>query len=226
MVRWYFILDYRYRIVHISLATVILWTLVLQGVPWANTGTVIAALIFLDPAILGFVFIGALVLFEKSNRSLEALTATPMEVREYLLVHAVTLTTIALFASAVLVVLNQGLFVHYLYFYAGVILTSVFFILIGFIAVARFSSINEYFIAATVYGTILNIPLIYHFGLSDHWLFFLFPTQASLILLTGIFEPLPLWKAAYAFVMLSLAIAVCYYLAKRMFATHIIAGGR
>jgi len=70
MVRWYFILDYRYRIVHISLATVILWTLVLQGAPWANTGTVIAALIFLDPAILGFVFIGALVLFEKSNRSL------------------------------------------------------------------------------------------------------------------------------------------------------------
>jgi len=149
-----------------------------------------------------------------------------MEVREYLLVHAVTLTAIALFASAVLVVLNQGLFVHYLYFFAGVILTSVFFILIGFIAVARFSSINEYFIAAAVYGTVLNIPLIYHFGLSDHWLFFLFPTQASLILLTGIFEPLPLWKAAYAFVMLSFAIAVCYYLAKRQFATHIIAGGR
>jgi fluoroquinolone transport system permease protein len=105
-----------------------------------------------------------------------------------------------------------------------VILTSVFFILLGFIAVARFSSINEYFIAATVYGTVLNVPLIYHFGLFDHWVFFLFPTQASLILLTGIFEPLPLWTAIYAVAMLLAAIAVCYSIAKRTFATHIIAG--
>jgi len=99
-----------------------------------------------------------------------------------------------------------------------VILTSVFFILLGFIAVARFSSINEYFIAATVYGTVLNVPLF------DHWVFFLFPTQASLILLTGIFEPLPLWTAIYAVAMLLAAIAVCYSIAKRTFATHIIAG--
>ncbi len=226
LIRWYFLLDYRYRIVHVSLATVVIWALVLQGVSWANTGTVVAALIFLDPAILGFVFIGALVLFEKSNRSLQALTVTPMEIREYLFAHTVTLTAIALLASATLVVLTRGILFNYLYFLAGVILTSAFFILLGFVAVARFSSINEYFIAAAVYGTVLNIPLIYHFGLSDHWLFFLFPTQASLILLTGIFEPLPLWKTAYAAVMLSVAIAVCYRLAKSMFATHIIAGGR
>ncbi|KUG19857.1 MAG: ABC transporter permease [Methanomicrobiaceae archaeon] len=225
MVRWHFLLDYRYRIVHISLATVILWALVLRGVPWANTGTVIAALIFLDPAILGFVFIGALVLFEKSNRSLEALTVTPIEIREYLLAHIITLTAIALLASATLIVLTRGVFVNYLYFCAGVTLTSAFFILLGFIAVARFSSVNEYFIAAAVYGTVLNVPLIYHFGLSDHWLFFLFPTQASLILLTGIFKPLSFGMAVYAILMLSAAIAVCYRIAKRQFATHIIAGG-
>jgi fluoroquinolone transport system permease protein len=225
MIRWYLLLDYRYRIIHVALLTVILWTLVLQGIPFLNTGRVVAALLFLDPTILGFVFIGALVLFEKSDRSLEALTVTPMRVGAYLLTHIATLTTISVIASLVLVVLNQGIFFSYLYFFIGVILTSVLFILVGFIAVSRFSSVNEYFITAAVYTAIFNIPLIHHFGLAESWVFYLFPTQASLLLLTGIFEPLALWEVGYAILMLSASIGISYLFAKRMFYTHIILGG-
>lgn len=226
MVRWYLLLDYRFNIIHISLVTVALWSILLYVFPPANTAKIVGALIFLDPAILGFVFIGALVLYEKTNRSLQALTVTPMESREYLLAHIITLTTIALIASLVLVALTRGVAVNYLYFVTGVILTSVFFVLAGFIAVSRFSSVNEYFIAGSVALLVLNAPLIYHFGLSDSWLFYLFPTQASLLLLSGIFEPVSLPDSVYAVVMLSIWIAIGYIFAKKMFYTHIVLGGQ
>ncbi|MFA5268875.1 MAG: hypothetical protein WC379_12965 [Methanoregula sp.] len=226
MIRWYFLIDYRFYIIHISLVTVALWSILLQVFMPANTGRVVGALIFLDPAILGFVFIGALVLFEKTNRSLQALVVTPMEPREYLLTHIITLTGIALIASLALVVLSQGVVFNYLYFFTGVVLTSAFFILAGFVAVSRFSSVNEYFIAGAGALMVLNIPLIHYFGLSDNGLFYLFPTQASLILLSGIFEPVSLFDSIYAVAMLSAWIVLGYYLAKKMFQTHIVLGGR
>ena len=226
MIRWYFLIDYRFYIIHISLVTVALWSILLQVFMPANTGRVVGALIFLDPAILGFVFIGALVLFEKTNRSLQALVVTPMEPREYLLTHIITLTGIALIASLALVVLSQGVVFNYLYFFTSVVLTSAFFILAGFVAVSRFSSVNEYFIAGAGALMVLNIPLIHYFGLSDNGLFYLFPTQASLILLSGIFEPVSLFDSIYAVAMLSAWIVLGYYLAKRMFQTHIVLGGR
>ncbi|MCK9630210.1 MAG: ABC transporter permease [Methanoregula sp.] len=225
MIRWYFLLDYRFYIFHISFVTVLLWSLLLNAFPHANRGTIVSALILLDPAILGFVFIGALVLYEKTNRSLQALTVTPMEIREYLLTHITTLTAIAILASFLLLVMTMGVAVNYLYFFAGVILTSVFFVLAGFVAVSRFTSVNEYFIAGAVTLLILNIPLIHHFGLSNSWLFYLFPTHASLLLLSGIFEPVTLTDSIYALLMLSACIAICYVLAERMFHTHIVLGG-
>ena len=225
MIRWYLLLDYRFYIIHISLVTVALWTVLVSVIVPANTPKIIVALIFLDPAILGFVFIGALVLYEKTNRSLQALTVTPMEPREYLLTHIITLTAIALLASFVLVALTRGVAVNYLYFITGVVLTSTFFVLAGFIAVSRFSTVNEYFIAGAIALLVLNAPLLYHFGLSDSWLFYLFPTQASLLLLSGIFEPVSLPDTLYAVVMLSIWIAIGFTLAKKMFYTHIVLGG-
>lgn len=225
MVRWYFLLDYRFYIIHISLATVILWSILLHMFPPANNETVVSALIFLDPAILGFVFIGAFVLYEKTNRSLLALTVTPMEPQEYLLTHIITLSSITVISSLVLVTLTRGLAVSYLYFFSGTILTSAFFVLAGFVAVSRFSTVNDYFIAGSVALLLLNIPLIYHFGLSDNWLFYLFPTQASLLLFSGIFGPVSLADSIYSITMLSVWITLFYLVAKKMFYSHIIQEG-
>ncbi|MFA5212892.1 MAG: hypothetical protein WC406_06145 [Methanoregula sp.] len=226
MIRWYFLLDYRFFLIHISLVTVALWCILLSVFVPVNTAKIVGALIFLDPAIFGFVFIGALVLYEKTNRSLQALTVTPMEPREYLLTHIITLTAIALLASFILVALTRGVTINYLYFVTGVVLTSAFFVLSGFIAVSRFSTVNEYFIAGSLALLALNAPLLYHFGLSESWLFYLFPTQASLLLLSGIFEPVSLTDTLYSVVMLSIWIAIGFILAKKMFYTHIVLGGQ
>jgi fluoroquinolone transport system permease protein len=225
MVRWYFLLDYRFYIIHISFATVILWVILLHLFPSANNGKIVSSLIFLDPAILGFVFIGTLILYEKTNRSLYALTVTPMEVREYLLTHIITLTSIATAGSLVLVALTIGLTVNYLYFFPGIILTSAFFVLAGFIAVSRFSGVNDYFIAGSFTLLFLNVPLIYHFGLSDSLLFYLFPTQASLLLFSGIFEPVSPVDSIYSVVMLSVWVFLCYMTAEKMFYNHIASRG-
>ena len=86
MLRWEFILLYRYKIIHISLLSVFLYFLSTQAVQSLQDQTQVhSVLLFFDPAVIGIVFVGALVLFEKSENVLQALIVTPMKTDDYLL---------------------------------------------------------------------------------------------------------------------------------------------
>ena len=79
--KWDLIRQYRYNIVGVAAFVTVVYILILFGIEWEYKDKLVVFLIFNDPAALGMMFIGSLVLFEKSEHTLEALVATPISLR-------------------------------------------------------------------------------------------------------------------------------------------------
>jgi len=200
----------------------LVYIILLRQLPDKILKTVLPVIIFSDPGVLGFYFISGLVLLEKGEGVLEFLIATPLRTKEYLMSKMISLTVISLTTSLIIVIFAYGLEINFPVFITGIILTSFFFILIGFIAVSKFPTINQYMLSSIIYTTILCLPFLDYFGLYKSKLFYIFPTQASLLLISGAFTELKLWQLAYGVLYLILAIYLFYRWAYASFTKFII----
>jgi fluoroquinolone transport system permease protein len=231
MLKWEYVLLYRYKIIHISILSVILYFLTTQAIPDMNNTVFHSLLLFFDPAIIGIMFVGALVLFEKSENVLQALVITPMETNDYLLSKIIALTILSMISASIFVILlnvfgNVDFNVAYLVL--GIILTSVMLILVGFIFVSRLKSINEYLLAMVLMFLGLTFPpMLQLSGLYENVIFYLWPTQASFTLFIGVFNGVSLefWEIAYGILYQIIWIGLLYYFAKKAFYKHIVSKG-
>lgn len=232
MLRWEFLLLYRYKIIHISLLSVILYFLSTQAVQSLQGQSQIhSVLLFFDPATIGIVFVGALVLFEKSENVLQALVVTPMRTDDYLLSKIISLTIISIISATVfmtlMVIFNETEF-NILYLISGIILTSVMLILLGFIIISRVQNVNGYLLGMIIGFLGLTFPPLLHlFGLFENPLFYLWPTLASFIIFNGVFQPasLELWEIVYGLGYQMVWIGIFYFLSKKSFYEYIILKG-
>ncbi len=232
MLKWEFVLLYRYKIIHISILSVVLYFLTTQAVQSLKDQTQVhSVLLFFDPALIGIMFVGALVLFEKSENVLQALVITPMNTDDYLLSKIISLTTLSVISAAIfmslMIIFNNTSF-NIFYLALGIILTSVMLILLGFILVSRVNSINGYLLGMGLGFLILTFPpLLLLFGIYDSPVFYMWPTQASFILFDGVFHAASLetWEIAYGIGYQIFWIGLFYILAKKAFHKHIVLKG-
>ena len=231
MLKWEFTLLSRYKIIHISILSVILYFLTTQAIPDMNKPIFHTMLLFFDPALIGIMFIGALVLFEKSENVLQALVTTPMKVDDYLLSKITSLTILSIISASIFMILLNifgGIDFNILFLALGIILTSVMLVVLGFILVSRVKSINEYLLAMGIsFLGLLFPPMLHLSGLYENVIFYLWPTQASFILLTGVFNAagLELWEIVYGISYQVIWIVLLYFLAKKAFHKHIVLKG-
>ena len=231
MLRWEFTLLSRYKIIHISILSVILYFLTTQAVPDMNIPIFHTLLLFFDPAVIGIMFIGALVLFEKSENVLQALVITPMKVDDYLLSKITSLTILSIISATIFMTLLSvfgEVDFNILFLALGLILTSILLILLGFIMVSGVKSLNEYLLAMIVAFLGLTFPPMLHLsGLYENVIFYLWPTQASFTLLNGVFSTTGLesWEIAYGIFYQIIWIVLLYLLAKKAFYKYIVLKG-
>ncbi|RDI72732.1 ABC transporter permease [Halopelagius longus] len=218
-------LQRRYGFYAVYAFVTVAFALGLRAVPDAEVPRFFTLVVLSDPALLGFYFVGALVLFEKGEGVLDALVTTPVSVSEYLLSKVVSLTALALLVTFVIALLAVGTAFDPVVLFAAVALTVPFYVLVGFVAVARFDTLNAYFMSAIVYMTALSLPVVGLFGLVESPLFYLFPVQASLVLLAAVFEPASATMLAYGVGYLLVATAVAWVAARRAFVRHVVRGG-
>jgi fluoroquinolone transport system permease protein len=191
-------------------------------------------LLFFDPAIIGIMFVGALVLFEKSENVLQALVITPMKTEEYLLSKMISLTILSVISAIIFITLLNVFggvkitLIGIVYLGVSIILTSVMLILLGFIFVSRVKSINEYLMAfAVAFLGLTFFPMLHLSTLYENVIFHLWPTQASFILFKGVFysSGLELWEIAYGIGYQLLWIVILFWLAKKAFYKYIVMKG-
>lgn len=220
--RWDMTLQARHGFYAVYLVITTIYVVVLRQLPPTSLPSVLTIMIYYDPAFLGFFFIGGIVLLEKSERTLDGLVVTPLRIGEYIAAKTISLTLLALVPSMLLAWLSGTATVAYGLLIIGVTLTSILFVLLGFVAVARCSTLNQYLLSAVVYFTLLNLPLVSFLGLFDTPLFYLFPAHASLLLIGGAFAPVASWQLLYGALYLVLWSLIAYRLSRRAFYRHIV----
>ncbi|WP_442604002.1 fluoroquinolone export ABC transporter permease subunit [Paenibacillus sp. KN14-4R] len=157
---------------------------------------------FSDPSMLGFFFIGGLVLLEKGQNIHDNLFVTPYKPEEYLISKTLSLTLLSVVTSYVVYVSSFGFGTNPLLFLASVMLTSIIFTLIGLGVAVRCKTINGFFVTSSLYSFVLILPVLETVGLWSTPLFTILPAKASLLLLGSAFHTISTAEIIYSFCML------------------------
>lgn len=217
----------RYGFYYAAGFVTLLWIALLYSLPETVAEVAVTFVVFTDLAAVGYVFIAGTVLFEKGEKTLFALLSTPLRFREYLASKLATLTALALVMSLVVIGAGYGFGFDLTLLVLGVFFTSLISLLVGFIFVAPFDSISEYLIPGQLPTLVLVAPLVHFFGIWESPIFYLIPTQGSLLLLGGAFGITQLfaWQIVYAVLYQLLWVAGLALLARRVFDRYIVARG-
>lgn len=195
------IVQNRYRLYAVSGVMVLVWGVLLSLFPQtarANAALLVPAFVVFNLIVTTFYFMAALLLLEKGEGTLSAVVVTPLRAAEYLISKVFTLTLLALAESLLIIVLLFGTDVHWGLLLSGATLLSALYVLVGFIAVVRYDSINAWLMPSVVVVTFLILPLLPHFGLTSPWLFYLHPTWPALRLLEAAYVPVSSGEITYA----------------------------
>ncbi len=107
---------------------------------------VVALIIYTDPTVLGFFFLGGLMMLEKSESVREALAMTATSATEYILSKYLTLTGIALLAVFLLAFVAGN--AHYGLLLMTVIPASLFFVSLGVLIARRKQTVSGYLLGS------------------------------------------------------------------------------
>lgn len=162
--------QFKYGFYFLYLIFLLLYLGLLAAFPESWRQKAAALMILTDPAAIGLFFMGAIVLFEKSERVLDSLAVAPIKITDYVFSK---LLSIAVISTAVALPIGAfgGVSANPLLFAAGVFICSCMFSAFGLIAAASVESLNGFFIATIPAEILINIPAIaYLFGWQPAWL--------------------------------------------------------
>ena len=171
--------------------------LILVWLPDLDWAPAVPAVVLGNLVVGTFLFMAGLVLLEKDEGTLAALSVTPLSRGEYLTSKVVTLTGLSIVENVALVVLVVGSAFRPLPLVLGIVLASALYCLTGFAAVARYDSINEFLFPSMLYTALFALPFLPYTGIWESPVMYLHPLQAPLVILRGTVAPLAAWEWLY-----------------------------
>lgn len=147
-------------------------------------------IIFSDPTMLGLLFIGAIVLFEKSERVLNSIVVSPVKISEYVISKATSLALISTLSGLLIALVSGTSIENYPLFIGGLLLGSSLFTCIGLICSTRISTLNQFFILIIPMQIVILLPVVVHHFWNSHPLWLLHPGCAIFNLISNNHEHL------------------------------------
>jgi fluoroquinolone transport system permease protein len=139
--------------------------------------TVITAILFLDPAVVGTSFVAAIVLMERSQNTLAALAVSPATPTDYVLSKIITLTLLTLAGGMALVCVPYWPvpFDQAIRFIIATAFTGSLGVVGGVVLVATANSMNHFIARAFPVSVVLYLAFLAHFGVvKGVWAWILF----------------------------------------------------
>lgn len=196
-------LQHRHGFYYAYLVISLFYIVLLRLLPASSREMADVLLTFTDPSMLGFFFIGGLVLLEKGQDIHNTLFVTPYKPEEYMMSKTLSLTMLSMISSYLIHVSQFGFTTNPLLFMTGVFLTSVFFTLTGMGVAFRCRSLNGFFFLSTLVTFVFMLPILDFLNIWSVPIFDVLPAQGSFILLRSAFEPIPLMRLLYAIFLLA-----------------------
>ena len=173
-----------------------------------------------------YMFAGALILLEKSQRTLEAQVVTPLRPHELLTARVTSLSILATVESILILAFTAGTQLNWLPMLAGVIAVSIFYTLIGLAMVVRYDSVTDFLMPSVLLISLLQLTPLYLLEIGPGWVYYLLPTHPATLLMYGGFAPLTIGQWLYASIGAVVAIGGAAFWCRRAFEYHIVRDGR
>ena len=221
-VKFDILFQFRHGLYYAAAFVAVFYILLLRNLPEGIRETVSVVLLFSDTSILGFFFIGGIILLEKAQKTLSSVFVTPLSVTEYFISKTISLTLLAVIIGIFIMITVNGIPPYPVLFLSGIIFSSIFFTLIGIIVATRSQTVNGYFFRAMLYTMILVAPLADYLNLVKSPLFYLLPAQGVLLFLNGAFNGITAGLLIYAVISQIIWIGIVYLWAEKWFNKYII----
>lgn len=163
----------------------IFYLTLLKFIPFHIANAIFPFILFTDISVLGFFFIGGVILLEKDQNSLEALFVTPLKIHEYLISKVISMSVIATIATVLLfVTISKDIF--FLPILLLLVWSNMFiYTLLGIAIVSNVKCINDYFILGVPAGLVMFLPLLTYFDIINFKPFYYLPTEPTIEMLSG-----------------------------------------
>jgi fluoroquinolone transport system permease protein len=217
-----FRLQWRNGFYMVTAFVVAFWGLLATQLPHDGLAPFLPGIIMGNLLINTFYYVAGLVLLEKGEGTLEVQVVTPLRKSEYLLSKLITLSALSLVENLLIVVFWAGFGFRLLPLALGILLASALLILLGFLAVTRYNSINEFLLPSMLYTTLLLVPLMEAFGLVSSPLFYLHPSHAALVLMRAAFQPVESGIIIYGLLFSAASVGLAFVLGQRAFHRFIV----
>ena len=216
LLRLDFLVQFRSGFWFAGLLVTLPWIIVLSFLTTEQASYVLPAIIFLDVAIIGSMFMAGVYFLEKSERSLMAIVVTPIKTWQWLASKVLCLAVLGTVASLALILVKSSSQVNWLYAITGCFSANVLFTLIGFAIVAPFERFTSFIVLYSFLFAILNLPSLVLFGL-DSPLYWVLPSQPSLTMLRGTFDGMGLARFLICFCVQCVWIFVAFWFCLNQF---------
>lgn len=221
--RWEVVLQFRngfyYAVGFIMACLVLIYT----QLPQLDMRAVLPGILLGNLLVTTFYFMAGLVMLERGEGSLEARVVTPLRSSEYLLVKVLALSLLVLAENLLIAGMFSGFRFALFPASLGLVLAGIMFSLVGFLAVVRYDTINEFLMPSMGFTMVMMLPLLDFFDVVQSPLFLLHPLQAGLTLIEGGFRPLSGLEWAYGLTYSLVTVLVLFVLCRRAFRRFVTA---
>ncbi|WP_113671064.1 ABC transporter permease [Vallitalea guaymasensis] len=203
----------------------IIYMVILSMIPKEFKNIILPIIVFSDPSVVGFFFIGGIIMLEKLQGIINYIVVTPLSIKEYILSKVFTLSLLAVIAGEAITFVSINSGVNNIILAIGIFISSVFFILIGIIVVVGCKTLNQYMVKMVPFLMLLIIPCISIIDFKFSYILTVIPSVAGFRIVYGAFND---WNIIEAIGLITYVVIIDYLLLRKVekiFENKIVYGG-
>jgi fluoroquinolone transport system permease protein len=156
--------------------------------PLGNLTTILIILIYNDPVVTGYLFASVLLLFDKNQHTLQAISVLPLPFRIYLLSKAVLLALLSTAISFIMAFATRGTDFNGFHLLTASFLSAFMFSCFGFAVGALCRNFNQLLLYSIPFFLLTGIPFLSLFGIGDKAHYAVIASTGGIGILQSAFE--------------------------------------
>lgn len=176
--------QFRHGFYYAYVFITILYIVVLRLIPEGLRSMVASIILFSDPCIMGYFFIGATVILERDQNIYQSLFVTPLKPDHFILSKGISFSLITNLTGFTIILLSIGSFNHFVLF-IGLTLSSIFFTFLGLSLSLTAKDFNQFLYFSPIILLIFGMPIIQFLGFFNYPIINFIPSWSALMVIDG-----------------------------------------
>ncbi len=223
-IKWQFLIFQKNNLISMIVGITAFYMVVIYFLKdLGNIEKFITLLIFNEPTMVGFIFIGLAIILEKDQEVLSALFITPINHHFYLISRIITLSSISLICAFGMVLMAKGTSFNPIHFSIGAFSSGVLFSFIGIYVVSYTTEILHYILRSIPFIILMSLPFLNYFEFTNLGVLKLFPVQGSLYLVANSYTDSPnISELIFGYISIAIWIPLLYWFVYRTFKSKLV----